>query len=88
MSNKRPPSPEGTLIISKRSRTDGAGEEQQMVVASAGEGKGALVQGVKRTSGLQAPIMCLTGHQVSYLLLQIGVTCCRGVLTRFYMNSL
>ncbi|KAH8917034.1 putative subunit of the heterotrimeric G protein [Atractiella rhizophila] len=63
MSNKRPPSPEGTLIISKRSRTDGSGEEQQMVVASAGEGKGALVQGVKRTSGLQAPIMCLTGHQ-------------------------
>ncbi|KAK4056337.1 hypothetical protein OIO90_002781 [Microbotryomycetes sp. JL221] len=47
---------------------------QQIVVASDGNSsnKGALIQTVRRTSGLQAPIMCLQGHQGEILDLQFS----------------
>jgi len=69
--SKRPGSPEGTLIKRARFEDDNA-STQQMVVSSDGTDKRALVQTVKRTSGLQAPIMCLQGHQAEILDLQFS----------------
>ena len=58
--SKRPTSESDALI--KRQRTDEQDPTlQQLVVAApdAQGAKGALIQTVRRTSGLNAPIMCL-----------------------------
>lgn len=53
----------GALIKRARFEEDGADSNtQQLVVSQDGKGKG-LVQSIKRTSGLQAPIVQLSGHQ-------------------------
>ncbi|KAA1078778.1 hypothetical protein PGTUg99_014943 [Puccinia graminis f. sp. tritici] len=64
MSTKRP-SEAGTLI-SKRPKSEEP-NTQQLVVSSDGTGKGQLIQSVKRTSGLAAPIMVLSGHSAEVL---------------------
>ncbi|KAM0749916.1 putative subunit of the heterotrimeric G protein [Meredithblackwellia eburnea MCA 4105] len=65
MATKR--SGEGVSALIKRQRTEEENDPnvQQIVVASDGNtaNKGALIQSIRRTSGLQAPIMCLQGHQ-------------------------
>ncbi|GAA5918639.1 hypothetical protein JCM1841_002288 [Sporobolomyces salmonicolor] len=66
--SKRPTSESDALI--KRQRTeDDDPTLQQLVVAApdATAGKGALIQTVRRTSGLSAPIMCLRGHSAEVL---------------------
>ncbi|WVW85216.1 hypothetical protein I302_107254 [Kwoniella bestiolae CBS 10118] len=61
-----PPSGPGSAII-KRARVEDEDDENNntmtMTVASSGEGqrKNALIRSVKRTSGLEAPIVSLTG---------------------------
>lgn len=70
--SKRPGSESEALI--KRTKLDAEDPAlQQLVVASDGNAsrKGALIQTVRRTSGLQAPIMCLQVsstilHQLDY----------------------
>ncbi|GAA5895103.1 WD40 repeat domain-containing protein [Sporobolomyces salmoneus] len=66
--SKRPTSESAALI--KRQRTDETDPTlQQLVVAApdAQGAKGALIQTVRRTSGLNAPIMCLRGHSAEVL---------------------
>ncbi|GAA5973391.1 hypothetical protein JCM11641_003109 [Rhodosporidiobolus odoratus] len=65
--SKRPQS-DSQALIAKRSKPDD-GNVQQLVVAAADENKtkGALIQSVRRTSGLSAPIMCLRGHGAEVL---------------------
>ncbi|SCZ91927.1 BZ3500_MvSof-1268-A1-R1_Chr5-3g08225 [Microbotryum saponariae] len=77
MSSKRAGDESSSLIKRVRMDQDGTAEDdpamQQIVVASDGNSanKGALIQTIRRTSGLQAPIMCLqvrtrplfAGHQ-------------------------
>ncbi|KDE05877.1 hypothetical protein MVLG_03820 [Microbotryum lychnidis-dioicae p1A1 Lamole] len=69
MSSKRAGDESSSLIKRVRMDQDGTAEDdpamQQIVVASDGNSanKGALIQTIRRTSGLQAPIMCLQGHQ-------------------------
>lgn len=65
MSIKR--SAETSTVISKRNKSDDPFNTQQLVVASDGSGKGQLIQSVKRTSGLAAPIMVLSGHSAEVL---------------------
>ena len=57
MASKRPGSESDALI--KRVRLEDQNTEQMIVAAQGQDGKGALIQTVRRTSGLQAPIMCL-----------------------------
>ncbi|ODN73143.1 hypothetical protein L202_07709 [Cryptococcus amylolentus CBS 6039] len=61
---KEPPSGPG-MALSKRARVEDEADEGSMVmtVASSGEGqrKNALIRSVKRTSGLEAPIVSLSG---------------------------
>ncbi|SCV72770.1 BQ2448_4307 [Microbotryum intermedium] len=65
MSSKRAGDESSSLIKRVRIDQDGTPEDdpamQQIVVASDGNSanKGALIQTIRRTSGLQAPIMCL-----------------------------
>ena len=64
------PGPGSSFTLTKRARVDDELEDGSMTltVASSGEGqrKNALVRTVKRTSGLEAPIVALTGaHGVS-----------------------
>ncbi|SGY65810.1 BQ5605_C004g02598 [Microbotryum silenes-dioicae] len=65
MSSKRAGDESSSLIKRVRMDQDGTAEDdpamQQIVVASDGNSanKGALIQTIRRTSGLQAPIMCL-----------------------------
>lgn len=64
-----PPSGRGTAVA-KRARVEDENDENTMTltVASSGEGqrKNALVRTIKRTSGLEAPIVALGGaHGVS-----------------------
>ncbi|EGG07925.1 uncharacterized protein MELLADRAFT_71582 [Melampsora larici-populina 98AG31] len=59
------PSEDGALI-SKRAKADEE-NHQQLIVSSDGSGKGQLIQSVKRTSGLAAPIMVLSGHTAEVL---------------------
>ncbi|KAK4705077.1 Prp8 binding protein, partial [Phenoliferia sp. Uapishka_3] len=58
------PGEDGSALI-KRQRVEDDPALQQIIVASDGNSanKGALIQTIRRTSGLQAPIMCLQGHQ-------------------------
>ena len=72
MSIRKSPPPAGPgLALAKRARVDDDEEDpstQTLTVASSGEGqrKNALVRTIKRTSGLEAPIVSLTGaHGVS-----------------------
>lgn len=70
---KSPPSGPG-MAVAKRARVEDDDEENTMTltVASSGEGqrKNALVRTIKRTSGLEAPIVSLAGaHGVSDLFL-------------------
>ncbi|CAH7676391.1 WD40-repeat-containing domain protein [Phakopsora pachyrhizi] len=64
MATKRPG--EFSALTTKRVRPDEP-EGQQLVVSSDGTGKGQLIQTVKRTSGLAAPIMVLSGHSAEVL---------------------
>lgn len=63
-----PPSGPGTAVT-KRARVEDEDENSMtLTVASSGDGqrKNALVRTIKRTSGLEAPIVSLTGaHGVS-----------------------
>ena len=65
--SKRASSPSGTLI--KRVRIEEDASLQQIVVASDGNtaNKNALIQTIKRTSAMDAPIMCLQGHSKEIL---------------------
>lgn len=66
---KSPPPPTGTATaLTKRARVSTEEDEEDpnamtMTVASSGEGqrKNALIRTIKRTSGLEAPIVSLTG---------------------------
>ncbi|KAG0149043.1 hypothetical protein CROQUDRAFT_89618 [Cronartium quercuum f. sp. fusiforme G11] len=64
MANKRPS--DAGALISKRVKADDE-NHQQLIVSSDGSGKGQLIQTVKRTSGLAAPIMVLSGHSAEIL---------------------
>lgn len=68
--SKRATSPSSSLI--KRARTDDGPDPmlQQIVVASDGNdaNKNALIQTIRRTSGLTAPIMCLQVHSCTLVL--------------------
>lgn len=68
MSTKRSSSPNSSLIKRVRIEDDQTNMEQ-MVVASDGNSanKGALIQSIRRTSGLTSPIMCLQGHKAEVL---------------------
>ncbi|ORY90723.1 putative subunit of the heterotrimeric G protein [Leucosporidium creatinivorum] len=62
--SKRPGSESEALI--KRTKLESEDPALQQIVAATdgnSANKGALIQTVRRTSGLQAPIMCLQGHQ-------------------------
>ncbi|WVQ79574.1 hypothetical protein IAT38_001673 [Cryptococcus sp. DSM 104549] len=67
MSVRKSPPPSGPgLAVAKRARVDDEQEDSDtmvMTVASSGEGqrKNALIRSVKRTSGLEAPIVSLSG---------------------------
>ena len=72
MSIRKSPPPSGPgYALTKRARVESEDAEDGMMtltVASSGEGqrKNALVRTVKRTSGLEAPIVALSGaHGVS-----------------------
>ena len=62
--SKRASSPSGTLI--KRVRIEEDPSLQQIVAASDGNtaNKGALIQTIRRTSAMAAPIMCLQGQSL------------------------
>ncbi len=67
---KEPPASGPGMAVAKRARVEDEEAENTMTltVASSGEGqrKNALVRTIKRTSGLEAPIVSLTGaHAVS-----------------------
>jgi Prp8 binding protein len=68
MSIRKSPPPGPGLAVQKRARVDDEEDESMQtltVSASNAEGKGALVRSIKRTSGLQNPIMSLGGaHSV------------------------
>lgn len=72
MSVRKSPPPAGPgMAVSKRARVEDDDESNTMTltVASSGEGqrKNALVRTIKRTSGLEAPIVALSGaHGVSW----------------------
>ncbi|GAA6058586.1 hypothetical protein JCM10212_007025 [Sporobolomyces blumeae] len=66
--SKRPTSESDALI--KRQRTEEDDPQLQQIVVAAPDAtanKGALIQTVRRTSGLSAPIMCLRGHAAEVL---------------------
>lgn len=72
MSVRKSPPPSGPgMAVAKRARVEDEGADEgtmTLTVASSGEGqrKNALVRTIKRTSGLEAPIVSLTGaHGVS-----------------------
>ena len=70
------------MALAKRARVDDDSDMADpstmlMTVASSGEGqrKNALVRSIKRTSGLEAPIVSLAGaHGVSWIDLLMGQT--------------
>jgi hypothetical protein len=68
MSVRKSPPPGPGLAVQKRARVDDEEDESMQtltVSASNAEGKGALVRSIKRTSGLENPIMSLGGaHSV------------------------
>ncbi|GAA5916239.1 hypothetical protein JCM8208_003917 [Rhodotorula glutinis] len=70
-SSPPPPPPRSeSLALSKRLRTEEDDPSLQELVVAAPDaqgGKGALIQTIKRTSGLTAPIMCLRGHSAEIL---------------------
>jgi Prp8 binding protein len=58
-----PAAPEGVLIKRARPETP---PSNQIAISSGDDGKKGLIRTVKRTSGLEAPIVSLTGaHTVS-----------------------
>ncbi|BGP22406.1 hypothetical protein JCM10295v2_001285 [Rhodotorula toruloides] len=63
------PGQDSAALIKRQRLADEEVNAQELVVAApeAGSNKGALIQMVKRTSGLQAPIMCLRGHGAEVL---------------------
>lgn len=68
MANKRGPQGD-SVALSKRARVEDVDESaHQMMISQNAQGKG-VVSTVKRTSGLQQPIMVLQGHTVSQDLL-------------------
>ncbi|GAA6006286.1 hypothetical protein JCM10207_000590 [Rhodosporidiobolus poonsookiae] len=69
--SKRPTSDSQALL--KRQKVDDD-HSQQLIVSAADENstKGALIQTVRRTSGLAAPIMCLRGHAAEVLDIQFS----------------
>lgn len=87
-----PPGPGASSALTKRSRVeDDVDDANTLTVAigSSGSGKadkGALIRTVKRTSGLEAPIVALTGaHSVRLFTLSSDsqglagqATCCEG----------
>lgn len=69
MSTKRASSPVSALIKRARTAEEDDPLVQSMVVASSADkaSKGALIQSVRRTSGLNAPIMSLNVSQLTRL---------------------
>ncbi|GAA5836778.1 hypothetical protein JCM11251_005785 [Rhodosporidiobolus azoricus] len=65
--SKRPTSESDALIKRQRTAEDDPNVQQLVVAAADEHGKGALIQAVRRTSGLSAPIMCLRGHAAEIL---------------------
>ena len=62
---KEPPTSAGNAAIVKRQRqkADGTnGSSRALTVGAGGQQRGAVIQAVKRTSALRAPIMELSGH--------------------------
>jgi Prp8 binding protein len=72
MTDKRkdPPTSAGSGALTvKRQRQNGDGANRAtnaLTIGPSGQQR-AVIQAVKRTSGLQAPIMQLSGHTVRYL---------------------
>ena len=68
-----PPPAQGTLI--KRSRSSEPQNTSQLIISSSGkEREQALIRTVKRTSNLEAPIVCLSGaHGVSFRSLENAI---------------
>ncbi|KWU44622.1 putative subunit of the heterotrimeric G protein [Rhodotorula sp. JG-1b] len=68
------PQSESTALLKRQRVDEGDPSLQELVVAApdAASNKGALIQTVKRTSGLTAPIMCLRGHQAEVLDVQFS----------------
>ena len=54
--------------LQKRARVDDEPENTQQIAVSQNARGGQLIQSVKRTSGLTAPIMVLSGHAVSLII--------------------
>lgn len=65
--SKRPSSPSMAGTLTKRAKTEASANSGQMVISTSGNTREqALIRTVKRTSGLEAPIVALTGaHGVS-----------------------
>ena len=67
MADKRkdpPATGNSALVKRQRQAADGAnGSATALTTTSAGGQRGAVIQAVKRTSALRAPIMELSGHQ-------------------------
>ncbi|GAA6042659.1 hypothetical protein JCM8097_008273 [Rhodosporidiobolus ruineniae] len=63
------PGEDSTALLKRQRQAEDDPALQQLVVAAADENttKGALIQIVRRTSGLSAPIMCLRGHSAEVL---------------------
>lgn len=62
---KEPPTSAGNAAIVKRQRhtADGTnGSSSALTIGAGGQQRGAVIQAVKRTSALRAPIMELSGH--------------------------
>jgi hypothetical protein len=76
MDAKRSFDSNGAGAVVKRARFEGDSNDdgQQMVVSSDAKGRGQLVASVKRTSGLQAPIVRLDGHSAEVLDVQFDST--------------
>lgn len=76
MDAKRSFDSNGAGAVVKRARFEGDSNDdgQQMVVSSDAKGRGQLVASVKRTSGLQAPIVRLDGHSAEVLDIQFDST--------------
>jgi len=64
MANKR--GPPDSVALTKRARVEDAVDEQSIVVSQNAQGKG-VVSTIRRTSGLQHPIMILQGHTAECL---------------------
>ena len=74
---KRGPDEVGGGALTKRARFDGDGGPngtQKLVVSSDAKGRGQLVASIKRTSGLQAPIVKFEGHGSEVLDIKFDAT--------------